>query len=80
MRLTRRYLVTMSRTLDGTSEQTEDTKTNGSGVIEEYPVLDRPDIASHHYPRAALSREPYQSLTTYTQLEKNVERKFPERK
>ena len=35
----------MTRTLDGTGEQTEDTKTNGSGVIEEHPVLDRP---RHH--------------------------------
>ena len=37
-------------------------------------------IASeYHYP-SMFDWEPYQSLTTYTQLEKKVERRFPERK
>ena len=39
------------------------------------------DIASeYHYLGSLFGLEPYQSLMTYTQLEKKVERKFPERK
>jgi len=34
----------------------------------------------YHHPKPVLCWERYQSLMTYTQLEKKVERKFPERK
>ena len=71
----------MSRALDGAGEQTEDTETDGCGVVEEHPILSGP-VLDNIYPtreegRAQVSGNEIEDIDDHTTQEGAVE--HPER-